>query len=134
MNNIMSNYSLQNLDNYKSEFSHPTSEIFSKYVGLINEYLLQCLDSIHLKDIVYYKYIIYKGIETLTHVFKILLLYTKNLNLAYIHSQKALYYYVEFICQIDDDSHSFLQLNSKDAALFVYKKTIFDINTEYGTF
>ena len=30
-----------------------------------------------------------------------------------------------------EDSHSFLQLNSKDAILFVYKKTIFDINNDY---
>jgi hypothetical protein len=38
---------------------------------------------------------------------------------------------VEFIGQIGDDNHSFLQLNSKDASLFVYKKTIFNINNEY---
>ena len=60
-----------------------------------------------------------------------LLLYTKNLSLAYVHCQKSLYYYVEFICQIGDDTHSFLQLNTKDASLFVYKKTIFDINNEH---
>ena len=38
---------------------------------------------------------------------------------------------MEFIGQIGDDNHSFLQLNSKDASLFVYKKTIFNINNEY---
>jgi hypothetical protein len=33
--------------------------------------------------------------------------------------------------QVGNENHSFLQLNSKDASLFVYKKTIFDINNEY---
>ena len=40
-------------------------------------------------------------------------------------------YYVEFIGQIGDINHSYLQLNSKDAMLFIYKKTIFELNNEY---
>ena len=60
-----------------------------------------------------------------------LLLYTKNLELVNYHCQKSYYYYVEFIGQIGDDNHSFLQLNSKDATLFVYKKTIFEINNDF---
>ena len=127
----MSTISLQNLDNYKDQYSNTTAEIFSKYKGLITEYFIQCIDSIYIKNTSYYKYILIKGVETLTHVFKFLLLYTKNLSLTYIHCQKSLYYYVEFICQIGEDTHSFLQLNAKDASLFVYKKTIFDINNEY---
>ena len=127
----MSNISLQNLENYKKDYTNTTSEIFTKYTGLISEYLIQCIENIFFKNTNYYKSVLVKGIETLTHVFKLLLLYTKNLYLAYSHCQKSLYYYVEFICQIGDDTHSFLQLNTKDASLFVYKKTIFDINNEH---
>lgn len=127
----MSNISLQNLENYKNDYTHSASEIFTKYKGLITEYFIQCIDNIYIKNTRYYKYILIKGVDTLTHVFKFLLLYTKNLPLTYAHCQKSLYYYVEFICQIGDDAHSFLQLSAKDAALFVYKKTIFDINNEY---
>jgi len=67
------------------------------------------------------------------HCFKILLMYTKNLELTIYQCKKALYYYIEFIGQISDVSlhHSYLQLNSKDATLFVYKKTIYDINNIY---
>lgn len=126
-----SNISLQNLENYKDQYTNTTTEIFSKYKGLITEYFVQCTDNIYIKNTVYYKHILRKGVETITHVFKILLLYTKNLSLTYVHCQKSLYYYVEFICQIGEDTHSFLQLNAKDASLFVYKKTIFDINNEY---
>ncbi len=124
-------HALQNIDNYKANFDCGTSEIFAKYLGLVTEYLIQCAEGIYIRNPVYYRYILCKGIDTITHVFRLLLLYTKNLNLTYHHCQKSFYYYVEFIGQIGDDNHSFLQLNSKDASLFVYKKTIFDINNEY---
>ena len=58
-------------------------------------------------------------------------MYTKNIELVTYHCNKASHYFIEFISQIGNDSHSFLQLNTKDAILFVYKKTIFDINQEY---
>ena len=48
--------------------------------------------------------------------------------MVYFHCKKAYYYYIEFIGQISDDSHSYLQLTSKDATLFVYKKTIFEVD------
>jgi lipopolysaccharide export LptBFGC system permease protein LptF len=59
------------------------------------------------------------------------LYYTKNLDLAFYHSQKAYYFYIEFIEQISDDNVTFLQLSSKDATTFVYKKTIYEINNDY---
>ena len=52
------------------------------------------------------------------------------MDLTYYHSQKAFYFYVEFIEQISTDQNSFLQLSSREASLFVYKKTIFEINLE----
>ena len=47
------------------------------------------------------------------------------------HLEKAYLYYVEFVSQIGEDTNQFIKLNSKDATLFVYKKTIYDINTDY---
>lgn len=126
----MSNHILQNSDNYLDTYSHNTHEIFVKYTAIINEFILQYSENIKIKKLEYYNYVFNKGVETLCHVFKTILLYTKNLNITYIQCQKAVYYYIEFICQIGDSSHSFLQLNSKDATLFVYKKTIFEINNE----
>lgn len=129
----MSNISLQNINNYKNKFDISINDIFSKYVIILSEYLLQITDVLYIKDNLYLKYVINKGIETVTHVFKILLLYTKNLEICYYYSQKAFYYYTEFIgqiVQIDEEHQSFLQLNCKDASLFVYKKTIFEINND----
>jgi hypothetical protein len=51
--------------------------------------------------------------------------------MAYYHSQKAFYYYTEFIGQITGDQNVFLQLTSRDAMMFVYKKTIFEIHNDY---
>jgi len=71
-----------------------------------------------------------RGFDTIVNVYKLLLLYTKNLNLTYHHSQKALYFYIEFVGQILEDGKTFLQLTSKDATIYVYKKTIYEINHE----
>jgi hypothetical protein len=58
-------------------------------------------------------------------------MYTKNSSLLQHHLEKGYLYYVEFVSQIGEDTNSYIKLNSKDATLFVYKKTIYDINQEY---
>jgi len=123
--------SINNSENYNSTISEPLSLIFKTYASLISEYLLFSTDNIYIQKQKYLRYVLIRGIETLQNVFNILLLYTKNLELVNYHCQKSYYYYVEFIGQIGDDNHSFLQLNSKDATLFVYKKTIFEINNDF---
>ena len=100
---------------------------------IINEYMMYVVEHMIIQDDTYLLFLIRRGVETITHCFKILLMYTKNLELTIYQCKKALYYYIEFIGQISDVSlqHSYLQLNSKDATLFVYKKTIYDINNIY---
>ena len=75
----MSNLSLQNIDNYKSEHDSSVSEIFAKYNGLVTLYITRCAESVSIRNINYLKYIICNGLETLNHVFKLLLLYTKDM-------------------------------------------------------
>jgi hypothetical protein len=69
-------------------------------------------------------------VETITNVFNYIFLHTKNIDITFYHSQKSFYYYVEFIEQITEDKNMFLKLSSRDAAMYVYKKTIFEINNE----
>jgi hypothetical protein len=123
-----SHYSLNNFENYKSTINDTVQDIIEKYYLLINEYLNFISDNVGFKNISYTKFIIERGLETITHVYSILLYYTRNLDVAYFHGQKAFYFYVEFIEQISEDKHSFLQLSSRDASMFVYKKTIFELN------
>jgi hypothetical protein len=123
--------SLNDIKNYKKKLDATHEIILKNYNEIINEYLLHFLDTIFFKNMDYFNFILLRGLKTLTHIFNILLLYTKNINLTVYHCKKAYLFYVEFIGQIGNDNHSYLQLNSKDATLFVYKKTIFEINNEY---
>jgi len=125
------NNTLSNSDNYKKKLDIPNSEIFNNYSSLINEYSNFFIDNTFIQKQTYFNYVYLKGIETISSVFKLLLLYTKNLSLTIFHCQKSFYYYIEFIGQIGDSNHQFLQLNSKDATLFVFKKTVFEINSDH---
>ena len=123
--------SFQTIDNYKNQLSSNLTEILAKYINIITEYFVNFSETIRIKNTEKYNYLLNKGLLTLNHVFKILLLYTKNLQMTYEHSQKSVYYYIEFINQIDDNNiNHFMQLNSNNATLFVYKKTIFEINND----
>jgi hypothetical protein len=130
VNNI-ENYSLQNIENYKNVADFNTSEAIKKYYELIFEYLKFVVENIKIKKQDLLKFIIIRGLDTITNVFLNVLYFTKNINLTYFHSQKSYYFYVEFVGQISDEEKIFLQLTSRDATIYVYKKTIFEINSEY---
>jgi hypothetical protein len=117
--------------NFNTKLTCNLSEILQKYVSLILEYTDFISEKVNIKNKKYYDYLYNRGLDTISHVFLLILFYTKNLDITYYHSQKAFYFYVEFIEQILDVQHSFLNLSSRDATMFVYKKTIYEINTEY---
>ena len=121
---------LHKLENYNNIIYENEDEIYLKYSNIIIQYLLLGIEKIKNHNPEYIKYILIKGMFTVSYVFKMLLMYTCNLQLTYHQCQKSYSYYTEFIGQIGDESVTYLQLNSKDAALFVYKKTIFDISSE----
>jgi len=123
-------YSLTNLDNYKTTIDNSLQEVLYKYINLIIEYIKYITDRITINDNNYYKFIIERGLHTISHVFQIIFYYTKNLELTTYHTQKAYYFYIEFIEQITDDNITFLKLSSRDAILFVYKRTLFEINND----
>lgn len=125
------NFSLQNLDNYRKNIDSVTSEITEKYYMLIAEYFKFITENIKVKNSNFSKFIITRGLDTITNVFNSIFYYTKNIDLTYFHCQKSFYFYVEFVGQISEDEKMFLQLSSRDATLYVYKKTIFEINNEY---
>ena len=123
------NFELGNKSHYEKDFeSSKYKKIFNIYEDLLCDYLQYADETVFIQDKNCFIFIINRGLKTIEHVFKQLLMYTKNLEMVYFHCKKAYYYYIEFIGQISDDSHSYLQLTSKDATLFVYKKTIFEID------
>lgn len=123
-------YSITNNDNYKQSINYNVENILEKYLSIFTEYFKHLEESNFNIYNQYYKYIIINGVNCINNIFKILLLYTNNIELVLYHTQKSFIYYIEFITQIGDENNNFLQLNSKDATLFVYKKTIFEINND----
>ena len=126
----MSNKNILNVNNYNTELEN-TGQILKEYNILLNEYLAHITNQLVIKDNIHYLFVINRGIDLFKNIFVMLLHYSKNLELVIHHLRKSYLYYTEFIGQVGEDSNSFLQLNSKDACLFVYKKTIYDINEEF---
>lgn len=122
-------FKVTNSKNYNDKLNEKNFQCYFKNIcTLMSEFLIYTIDNVNVQNNKYYLFVIRRGLETIIHCYKFLLLYTRNYELALYHCKKAYIYYVEFIGQIGYNNNSFLQLNSKDATLFVYKKTIFDIN------
>lgn len=125
------NFSLTDKNNFYENFDNDVNYYFSTYYTILNKFITYISKNIIVQNEEYYKYILKKGIELIGHIYKFLLMYTKNLDLTIHHTQKGYYYYVEFVGQISNEHNSFLNLNLKDAILFVYRKTIFNIDEDF---
>ena len=125
-----SDKNILNTNNYKKEIEDKTFVLF-EYNKLLNEYISHIIKQLVINDNTHYLFVIQRGFDLFKNIFIMLIHYTKNLELSVHHLRKSYLYYTEFIGQVGEDSNSFLQLNSKDACLFVYKKTIYDINEDY---
>ena len=110
MNNSDSQ-NIYDIENYKNSFSSLQYKNFTKlFIELINEFLIHLCDKILLQNQSKYFFVLQRGLETITHIFRNLLLYTKNIELTIYHCKRAYIYYVEFIGQIGDDKNTYLQL------------------------
>ena len=123
-------FDLSDIKNYNKNFKKDLNFYTKEYILLMKE-ILEYLNKYIEKGNNRKLYIITKCIESINHIFFLILLYTKNLSLTLYHCKKSFLYYIEFISQIGEEGNSYLQLNSKDAILFIYKKSIFDINNEH---
>jgi len=122
-------YSLKSAETYLPIGIFLVNDVVDKYIQTLVEY---CIAVSKQKLVItspnIFNFLILRGLETITHVFKYVLLHTRNLDAAYYHAQKSIYYYLEFISQLTEQKNAFLQLSSKDALTYVYKKTIYLIN------
>jgi len=68
-------------------------------------------------------HIISIGLNTIIHIFKIILCKYKNTDIAYHYTKQGYYYFLEYIQQLSiiDFQHN---LNMNDAIIFVYSKTL----------
>lgn len=127
-------YLLVDKNNYKDELETDQYSIINKYTTIVIEYLIYLFESnILTKNSNILEYLINRGLATITHVFLNLLCYTKNIELVFFHCEKSFYFYLEFVSQISHEDRSFLQLSSRDACNYVYKKTIYEVPRELKT-
>jgi len=129
-------------------------DIFPEYVKVMDAYLTHFTESKKYKQRDKDNtYLLINGFSTLTHVFKITLKHQWNpnetgpsgtepsisetepsisetgsnlrgLKKAIVNTEKAIYYYTQFIEQIDENILYDLNVSSNNASLFVFKKTI----------
>ena len=104
-----------------------TISVVNNYIKLLETFHLLFNKNIVTKKIHYTDFIYKQGMKCLNHIFILLFHYTNNLPFTYYHCEKGIYYFTEFISQIENEN-SFLKLSSIDAIIFVYKKTIYNIN------
>ena len=104
----------------------PKAQILETYCKLINEYFGLINDSEIMKEMNFPISSVYIGANAIHRVFEIILMKTKSIEKTYHYSQRAYYYYLEYIEQIYRANLS-QNLNHMDIILFVYKKTIFDM-------
>lgn len=123
------NLSLSNTNDYKSEILFDVKEAVNLYIILLIEYCNIIKDKIKYKNCDYF--VIIRGLDTLTYVFNFIMIYTKNLDYVCCYTQKAFYYYIEFINQTSEMERLFLRMTSRDAVTYVYKKTIGEINKTF---
>ncbi len=125
-------YNLNKISNYNKFLKDNINDILFKFIYLLKEYFIFFNEKINIKnkqDKIKY-FIFEKGIFNLFNNFKILLYYTKNLELTEYYCKKSTYFYVEYVEQIFSEQNLFLNLTSKDAMIFSCKKTIFDISND----
>ena len=101
--------------------------VVSNFLKLLNTYHVLFLKNIATKNLKYRNYIYLQGMKCINHIFIFILQYTNNMAFTYYHCEKGIYYFTEFITQIENEN-SFLKLTSTDSIIFVYKKTIYNMN------
>lgn len=132
----MSKFLISNLENYNKELPSSYDECVSAFKNTIYKYILH-YNLINQEKMLYFDInTLYIGIEMIECVFLMLLLKTKNLQLVIQNSENTIFYFFEFIEQMNrpkTELHALLNLTIHDAKLFVYKKTIYDIQVFKNT-
>ena len=113
-------YSLKDTNVYKDTWDISFNVAQDHYRHLMNEYIKYVIDNDNnftTQDPVMYKYIVNRGLDTITHIFKLIMIHTNNIDATLFHSQKGILLYIEFVTQITQkermtDTHCNIELNN----------------------
>ena len=132
----MSEFSISNIENYNKSLSSTYEECVNAFKNTIYKYFLHYSLISQEKTLTFDDDTLMTGINTIECIFTMLLLKTKNLGLVVQNSENTIFYFIEFIEQMNrprTELQSLLNLTIMDAKLFVYKKTIFDLQVKKAT-
>lgn len=118
---------LRSLDNYKMSFDFYRNDMSNHYIDLVEYYLNHIQETSNVSQ-----HIVYKGVDVITNIFITLLVHSKNLSLTLYHCRASIFYFVEYMNQIDKKDEKFLLVNLtlKDAIIYLYRKSIYEIPSE----
>ena len=85
-----SDFVLYNTSNYKAVINNSVSEILTKFIEVIIEYMKFISEKMIMKNNSYYHFIFERGIATLIHIFSLIFYYTKNLEIGDVYSSADL--------------------------------------------
>lgn len=100
--------------------------IIDKYVVLVYEYLHIMNTSDILKSLDHLPLILQIGLSSITHIYKIAFLLSRNVATSVCHCQKGMYCYLEYIEQMHK-TNMMHTLDNVDAVAFIYEKTVAEI-------
>lgn len=105
-------------------------DAISKYYNLLVQYSLFVHNNLNNSN-TNALFIYEKGLTLINNIYSQILLYTKNIDLAYYNVQKSYYFFIEYINQIEEIDTMSLDLTINDSIIFVYKKTIYNLDQEF---
>lgn len=116
--------------NYKDNIEYKTHDVCKKYIDLVNYSIILGNENLSILDNESSKNKLFKGIEIISNIFLQILMYTRNLEITLHYCNQGIFYYVEYINQIEhkDKDFVFVNLTVQDAILYIYKKTIYELN------
>lgn len=125
---------MNHLDIQESYFSTINTEIttiLKYYSYIMTEYIFNMNQKILTMEQNKRVFIIIRGLDSITHIFLYILYYTQNMTIITKMVEKSILSYIEFIEQMDNYKNSPLDLKSRDAVQYLYKKTIYDLKLKY---
>lgn len=130
MSFVSESLELKNVENYNNKCNFTLFEAANKYIDLITYFIFLGKESLAYDS--NFVYTLHKGAEVINNIFNILLLYTRNLDITTHYANQCIYFYVEYINQISNKSAEFVFVNltMQDAILYIYRKSIFEINEQ----
>jgi len=115
-----------------SKMASYKGELIEKYVSMVFEYLSIMQSSDVVGTMNNRGYAVQLGLSSITHIFKIAFINTKNIATTETYYQKGIYCYIEYLEQFNKLSAT-QQIDYADAVGFVYDKTLSDLHGNGST-